>query len=278
MESLDQARQSVPPRRTRRNFMAMGAIAGSALLARTRAASAVPTEDEQCCINDGSPPGPVVIRCFLRGTKIQTILGERKVETLAIGDLLPTVFGGMRPIQWMGSHRHKRSDPCKPWVKDVRPVRIARSALGPETPHADLFLTQAHAVYIDGALVQVGDLINGTTITLHPAEEFSELEFFHIKLETHDVIHAEGAPCETLLTVDESLRNFADYFRRYGEPQGEDQPCVPVLSYGGSGRRAIKSRLRSAMSPWIDHRQQFDVIRDRLEERALALGRRLEAV
>jgi hypothetical protein len=32
------------------------------------------------------------------------------------------------------------------------------------------------------------------------------------------------------------------------------------------------------MSPWIDHRQQFDVIRDRLEERALALGRRLEAV
>jgi hypothetical protein len=115
-------------------------------------------------------------------------------------------------------------------------------------------------------------------LTLHPAEEFSELEFFHIKLETHDVIHAEGAPCETLLTVDESLRNFADYFRRYGEPQGEDQPCVPVLSYGGSGRRAIKSRLRSAMSPWIDHRQQFDVIRDRLEERALALGRRLEAV
>ncbi len=32
------------------------------------------------------------------------------------------------------------------------------------------------------------------------------------------------------------------------------------------------------MSSWIDHRQQFDVIRDRLEERALALGRRLEAV
>ena len=37
--------------------------------------------------------------CFLKGTKIQMAEGERKVEDLAIGDLLPTMFGGLRPVQ-----------------------------------------------------------------------------------------------------------------------------------------------------------------------------------
>jgi hypothetical protein len=36
------------------------------------------------------------------------------------------------------------------------------------------------------------------------------LEFFHIKLERHDVIYAEGTPTETLLEVDESAANFAE--------------------------------------------------------------------
>ena len=40
--------------------------------------------------------------CFLKGTKIVTAEGERKIENLAICDLLPTMFGGLRPIQWIG--------------------------------------------------------------------------------------------------------------------------------------------------------------------------------
>jgi hypothetical protein len=37
-------------------------------------------------------------------------------------------------------------------------------------------------------------LINGTTITRYGPSETNELEYFHIKLESHDVIYAEGAP------------------------------------------------------------------------------------
>ena len=65
-------------------------------------------------------------------------------------------------------------------------------------------VTKAHALLIDGVLVAAGNLINGTTITRYDARELDELEFFHIKLERHDVIYAEGAPCETLLNVDEN--------------------------------------------------------------------------
>jgi hypothetical protein len=151
-------------------------------------------------------------------------------------------------------------------------VRVCRSALGPETPQADLFLTQAHALYIDGALVRAGSLINGRTIMLHTADQLDELEFFHVKLDAHDVIYAEGAACETLLAVDEHLSNFADYFRKYGPQRNADTPCVPVLSFWGSRRRELKSRFRSAISPLIDRRQQIDVIRDALEERAHSLS------
>ena len=249
---------SLKAQHTRRNIVKMGAILGSAVLAN-------------CDGDDGSDH-----QCFLKGTKIQTVLGQRRVEDLAIGDRLPTVFGGMRPIQWIGRYRHQKSDPLKPWGKHALPVRVARSALAPNVPRADLFLSKGHALFGGGALVTVGSLINGTTIALYAAEEFDELEFFHIKLESHDVIYAEGAPVETLLNIDENAINFAEYFRRYGMPQSEGQPCAPILSYGGAGGE-IKSRVRSVISPWFDRRRPIDVIRDRLEERAVALGRRLEA-
>src|SRR5574340_556428 len=129
--------------------------------------------------------------------------------------MLPTMFGGLRPVQWIARYPLKKSDPSKPWVGDALPVCIARSALAPNVPYADLYVTGGHALLIDGLLVPAGCLINGATITRHQAaNESDELEDFHIKLESHDVIYAEGAPVDTLLMVDERAVNFAEYFRR----------------------------------------------------------------
>ena len=158
-------------------------------------------------------------------------------------------------------------------MKEVLPVRIVRSALAPNVPQAALYVTQAHALFIDGMLVPAGNLINDITITLYEAREHDELEFFHIKLETHDVIYAEGAPVETLLNIDENTVNFVDYLRKYGTPKTDATPCVPIISYGGPRRGALKSRARSAISPWFDRRKQIDIIRDRLEERGIVLSR-----
>ena len=154
--------------------------------------------------------------CFLKGTKILTAEGERKIEDLAIGDLLPTMFGGSRPIQWIGRYSRKKSDPSKPWVKDALPIRIARSALAQNVPHADLYVTAGHCMLIDGVSAPAEMLINGTTITRHEPVGCEELEYYHIKLESHDVVYAQGAPAETLFFVDESAVNFADYLRQYG--------------------------------------------------------------
>jgi Hint domain len=250
---------------SRRHLMKMGAIAAPAILAismkTTRADAAVCAAAIRC-------------NCFLKGTTIRTADGDRKVEDLAVGDLLPTAFGGIRPIQWIGRYPFKRSDPAKGWVRDVLPVRVSRSALGPDVPYADLYVTKPHALFIDGVLVPVCNLINDTTITVYDARDLNEMEFFHIKLERHDVIYAEGAPCETLLSVDENAVNFAEYLRHYGPPMTEDARCAPWLGFGP--RIEIQSHFRSAISPWIDRRQKLDIIRDRLEERGIALLQRSE--
>jgi hypothetical protein len=191
---------------------------------------------------------------------------------LAAGDLVPAVFGGICPIQSIARHTLTKSDPTTAWSKDALPVRVARSALGPEVPSADLCVTKAHALLVDGVLVTAGSLINGTTITLYDAQECGELEFFHITLARHDVIYAEGAPCETLSNADQSAVNFAGSCRRDGSLTDQEALCAPLLSFNG-GRSEIKSRWRSALSPWIDRRQQLDIIRDRLEERGIALSR-----
>ena len=237
--------------RTRRNIMKMGAIVVPVTLGtiHSAAATTICGPFGHICITLPGKGNGGGGKCFLRGTKIRTAEGERKIEDLAIGDLLPTMFGGVRPVQWIGRYPFKRSDPSRPWMKDALPVRIARSALAPNVPHADLYVTAAHSLLVDGVLVPAETLINGTTITRCELES-DELEFFHVKLESHDVVYAEGAPAETLLDVEESAVNFADYLRRYGTPTTREVRCAPHIHIWGGRRNwcrdsAALSRLGS---------------------------------
>jgi hypothetical protein len=276
---------------SRRNLIRIGAIAASAALAKTTIARADdfqwesrpgdwesrPGDRDRDRDHDGDDTRKHDFHCFLKGTTIRTADGERKIEELEAGDLLPSLFAGTCAIQWIGRYSFKKGDPSKGWVRSVLPIRIARSALAFDVPQADLYVTQTHAVLVDGVLVAAGNLVNGTTITRHDAAEVDTLEYFHIKLARHDVIYAECAPCETLLGVDENAANFADYLRQYRSPAVDQQPCLPVVKYAYRGGE-IKSHFRSALAPWIDYRQPVDIIRDKLDARGIALLREAELI
>ena len=187
--------------RTRRNIMKMGAIVTSAIVANltmTRTGAAGQNGNGQGQGGNGQGGnGQGGGQCLLRGTRIRTADGDRKIEDLVIGDLVPTMFGGVHPIQWIGRYPIKKSDPSRPWVEEALPVRVARWALAPDVPHADLFVTGRHGLLIDGLLIPAGNLINGTTITLHEAHDVDELEFFHINwvspsLPLRDVVRLPG--------------------------------------------------------------------------------------
>jgi hypothetical protein len=178
---------------------------------------------------------------------------------------VPTRFGGTRPVQSIETFRRIRPDKKRPWPKHLQPVRIARSALLPDVPHRDLYVTQGHALLFDDVLIPAGSLINGTTISLYAADDYDELKFFHLKLETHDVIYAEGAPCETLLSS--SMSNFAD--TRKLDMAGARDHCAPIICNGA--RSELATRLRSLMSPLLGP-QRFDDVRTGLELRAMSMG------
>jgi hypothetical protein len=147
-------------------------------------------------------------------------------------------------------------------------VKIARFALDGRTPHADLYLSPAHAVYLRGLLVPAKELINGVSITQERFADALTLEYYHIDLEDHNVLFAEGAPAETYQGNNYwAFGNADEYVALYGTPAGPKKPFAPVVSCNG-GRQELRSRLRSVIAPVYDMRQPLDIIRDEIASRA----------
>jgi Hint domain len=214
-----------------------------------------------------------IVPCFLAGTRIWTPHGESRIEDLRVNDLVITSSGEAKPIQWAWGRRFER--PCgQKWPEELAPIRVAPSALGPNTPHRELFLSRYHCLYLDGVLIPVVDLLNRSTITRCRAEDRREIEYFHIKLQRHSVIYAEGAACETLQSVtavNSDIAEFEQYRRLYGEPCLTDEPAAPMLGYNG-GRSRLRGRVRSAVSLVVDVRSKLEIIRDDLKGRARSFG------
>jgi T5SS/PEP-CTERM-associated repeat protein len=190
-----------------------------------------------------------VAPCFAAGTRIATPRGEVAVEELRVGDLLRTVLGeGPAPIIWIGQREAdctRHAQPRKVW-----PVRVAAGAFGPGRPHADLFLSPDHAVYVGEVLIPVRHLINGSTIAQVPMERVT---YFHIELPEHDVLLAEGMPAESYLDMRDGsnyanragpVRLYPDYAARMWEAFG----CARLIVTGPEleGARALVGRCAQA--------------------------------
>ena len=98
---------------------------------------------------------------------------------------------------------------------------------------------------IDGVLAPAELLINGTTITRDEAGEYDELEFLHVKLESHDAIYAEGVPAETLINVQESAVDFADIYANTERQRRTRNIALRIFIFG-AGAPELASKFRSA--------------------------------
>jgi hypothetical protein len=102
------------------------------------------------------------------------------------------------------------------------------------------------------------------SIARHARRAALTLKYYHIDLEHHDVVFAEGAPAETHLGNSHlAFDDGEEYVRLYGAPMGTRQPFAPVVAYNG-GRQELMSRLRSVVSPIYDVRKPLDRIRDQI--------------
>ena len=142
-----------------------------------------------------SRPSPTARPCFLTGTRIKTPEGEVNIEELRIGDNVLTASGKTKPIKFIGRRKVSR-ERTGPWNGDG-PVKISRFAIDGKAPHSDLYVSPAHAIYIDGILIRASDLVNGVTIVADAKPEALSLTYFHIALDTHEAIIAEGLAVES---------------------------------------------------------------------------------
>jgi hypothetical protein len=208
--------------------------------------------------------------CFLIGTRILTPRGEVPVEELTIGDLVDTLNGPL-PVKWIGRRRFTKGASSS-WHTSVAPIRVARFALQDQYPRRDLYLSPGHSLFIDGIFIPVKHLVNDRSVVRADMDDREVIEYFHIELETHEVVFAEGAPAETLLvTGREGFANFVEYERLYGsEVRPAMKPFAPIHSYGG--RAELQGLLRLALSPIADVRDPVQRARDSIAARSELLN------
>ncbi len=144
-----------------------------------------------------------VVVCFANGSWIATPAGERRVETLKVGDLVVTADGDIRPIRWIGARTATISEMLL--KKELRPIVIPAGALGPNLPHSDLRLSRQHRLAVEGwqvemlfgaerALVRAGHLSGAGINSVLPKEAVT---YYHILLDQHDMLVANGLASES---------------------------------------------------------------------------------
>jgi ELWxxDGT repeat protein len=196
-----------------------------------------------------------IVPCYCRGTLIDTKRGQKRVEKLKIGDEIVTMSGALRPIKWIG--RRSYGGRFIIGRNDILPVCIKAGALGDKVPARDLWISPHHAMYfkdknLEGVLIEAKDLVNGVSIV--QAEHVDKVEYFHIELDTHDVIIAEGAPSESFIDDDSRgmFHNAHEYRSRYPDAAaGPARYCAPRLDDGyeveaARQRIALRAGLRTA--------------------------------
>ncbi len=188
------------------------------------------------------------VPCFATGTRIMTEWGDCAVEHLRVGDRALTASGALRPVVWIGQRsldlrRHPRPH-------EVMPVRVREDAVAPGCPARDLVLSPEHALFIDGVLVPVRHLVNGATIVQENAERIT---WWHVELQTHDVILAERLPTESYLDTG-NRHAFANGgttvqmhpdFSRSAATAWARQACAPLVEEGPA-----LAQVRAKLDAW----------------------------
>jgi hypothetical protein len=215
-------------------------------------------------------PGPA---CYRRGSRILTEYGEAAIESLRVGDRVITASGAARPIRWIG---HRRVDISRhPAPAEIWPILVRRGAFADTIPSRDLWLSPRHSVALEGVLIPIVALQNGRTVL---RVECPSIEYWHLELESHDVILAEGLPAESY--VDTGTRaafvGGAEFLELHPDflPRHWTDTCVPLVETGPEVARAKANLLARAQA--MGHRLTFDpdlhVVADGLRIEPIELG------
>jgi Ca2+-binding RTX toxin-like protein len=182
------------------------------------------------------------VPCFVSGTSISTPQGARRVEDIAVGDLVLTRGEAALPVIWRGL---QALTPVELAARPkLRPVRLSAQA-----GHAPLKLSPQHAVYVAalGGLVRAGHLAD--LGLAEQADAGSGVVYHHLLLSHHALICAEGQWCESFypgpmalaMLGSDAVAEVKAAISRQGNLAGSalyGPRCLPLLT-----RRELRLRL-----------------------------------
>lgn len=145
------------------------------------------------------------VACFVAGTRILTMQGQRAVEDLTPGDRIMTRDHGLQTLRWIGCRHVDASEIAD--FDSVRPIRITKGALGNGLPDRDLLVSPEHRVLISGdrvseltgddeALIAAKYLVGREGISV---EDIHEVIFYHLMFDDHELVLSEGTWSESFL-------------------------------------------------------------------------------
>ncbi|MBF9043166.1 hemolysin [Rhodobacterales bacterium HKCCE4037] len=171
----------------------------------------------------GTTDNETNIVCFAEGTLIETMSGKMvPVERLAVGDLVRTLDHGGQPIRWIGrAHLSAERLDASP---HLRPIRIAAGALGPGRPSTDLVVSPQHRLLVTSKIAQrmfgeaevlasAKSLLQLPMVEVEPTSE-SGVRYFHLLLDNHEILFANGAQAESLYLGEQALQTLSRAARR----------------------------------------------------------------
>jgi hypothetical protein len=143
--------------------------------------------------------------CLTAGTLIGTPDGPRRIEELAVGDLVTTYDNGDQPIRMIHSRRIAGRDYSG--NRDIWPVRIGKAALGFGLPLRDLWVSPQHRMLYqsirtnlmfgeEAVMVRAKSLTAGFA-RVHVDSALTEVTYIHLVFDRHEVIFAEGSATES---------------------------------------------------------------------------------
>ena len=161
-----------------------------------------------------------IIPCFTSGTMIATPAGECRIEDLTVGQQVITRDNGMQRIRWIG--QKTVSAATMRAMPQLAPVMIRAGALGHDLPERDLLLSPNHRLLMTGQRV---DILFDAPEVLSAAKHLTALDgvdqvqasqvtYWHILFDNHEVILSNGAWSESFQPGDYSLKGIGDAQRQ----------------------------------------------------------------
>ena len=183
-----------------------------------------------------------------------------------IGDQVITMDHGAQVIAWVfGKHWSADDIQASP---NLRPIKILKGCLGNGLPTRDLRLSRQHRVLVKGpiaqrmfntpeVLVAAKDLLDLPGVSVE--EPSSGVTYFHVMLSRHEVIIADGVPCESLYLGAEAIKSIPTkqmddllsalgLTRRDLMHDDETQSAARALITGPRARKLVGRHLKNQKS------------------------------